>query len=208
MDAKIYSETGSPLANGAGELVCTSPFPSRPLYFWNDPGNSRYYEAYYARFPGVWTHGDLAELTEHDGLIIFGRSDAVLNRSGVRIGTAEIYTPLEKISKIADALVVDRNLFGQSTLILFVQLNNEAVLDSTLENEIRKQLKEYASTRHLPDAIVQVPAIPYTVNGKKVELAIKALLEGRPIKNLGSIANPDALGAFAEFARTKVIRQP
>ncbi|MCL4768039.1 MAG: acetoacetate--CoA ligase [Hyphomicrobiaceae bacterium] len=196
MDVRVVDEQGDSIRSKRGELICAAPFPSRPLRLWNDPDGSRYHETYFSRFPNVWTHGDFAELTDHDGMVIHGRSDTVLNRNGVRIGTAEIYRPVEALPEIADTILVDRDWAADDRMVLFVQLAEGATLDDALIEKIRRQIREHASPRHVPDRIIQVPAIPYTVNGKKVELAIKALLQGRAVKNLGSIANPDALKAF------------
>jgi acetoacetyl-CoA synthetase len=196
MRVEVVNEEGESVRGRKGELVCTAPFPSRPLGFWNDVGNRRYHESYFSRFRNVWTHGDYAEVTEHDGMLIYGRSDAVLNPGGVRIGTAEIYRPLETVQEIADAIVVGQEWNGDERIVLFVRLVEGTMLDEALITRIKDRVKQYATPRHVPDKVIQVAEIPYTVNGKKVELAVKNMVHGRPVKSVGSLNNPGALKYF------------
>ena len=203
MRVEVYNELAEPLRGEKGELVCTAPFPSRPLRLLNDPGGRRYHETYFSRFPNVWCHGDFAELTEHGGLIIYGRSDATLNPGGIRIGTAEIYRPVEQFEEVADSLVVGQDWEGDQRLVLFVKLQDGITLDQDLEERIKSRIREHATPRHVPAEVIQVTDIPYTMNGKKVELAVKNILHGMPVQNVGSIANPEALDSFKSFAETR-----
>lgn len=196
MDMVILNEEGEEIWQQAGELVCKTPFPSMPLYFWNDPNDQRYKSAYFEKFPGVWAHGDRAEITAHHGLIIFGRSDAVLNPGGVRIGTAEIYHQIEKIEEIVDSVAIGQSWEGDVRIVLFVRLRDGLTLDEALQQKIRSLLRTHASPRHVPAKILQVPDIPRTINNKIVEIAVRDVVEGRKISNLGSIANPEALKYF------------
>ena len=199
MRAEVYDEDGRPLRGQKGELVCTAPFPSRPLRFWNDPGDERYHETYFARFPGVWYHGDFAELTAHDGMIIYGRSDATLNPGGIRIGTAEIYRSVEQLDEVADSLVVGQDWEGDVRVVLFVKLRDGFRIDDALAERIKGRIREHATPRHVPAKILQVADIPYTINGKKVELAVRNVIHGRPVRNTGSIANPEALDLYRDL---------
>lgn len=196
MDVAIFDDEGQPLYEQPGELVCTTPFPSMPLYFWNDPHHARYRQAYFEKYPSIWAHGDRAAITPHHGLIIYGRSDAVLNPGGVRIGTAEIYHQVEKIEEIIDSVVIAQSWEDDVRIVLFVKLRNGLLLDESLERTIRTQIRTHASPKHVPAKIVQVPDIPRTINGKVVELAVRDVVEGRLIKNLSSLANPEALAFF------------
>ena len=200
MAVQVFDSAGRAVREEKGELVCTAPFPSRPLGFWNDPGDRRYHDNYFRRFANVWAHGDYAELTAHEGLIIYGRPDTILNRGGVRIGTAEIYRPVEAMAAVADALVVGHERDGGERVVLFVQLSEGVTLDDTLVERIKARVRRDVSPRHVPDQVVQVGAIPYTLNGKKAELAVKNELAGRPAGNVDSLANPEALEAFASLA--------
>lgn len=196
MKTEIFDEDGRSVVGQKGELVCTAPFPSQPLRFWNDPGNRRYHETYFSRFPNVWCHGDYAEVTEHGGMIIYGRSDAVLNPGGIRIGTAEIYRPVEALEEVADALVVGQDWNHDVRVVLFVKLSDGIVLDDALTEKIRQAVRRYATPRHVPAKIIQVADIPYTINGKKVEVAVRDVIHGRSVKNSGSLANPEVLELF------------
>jgi acetoacetyl-CoA synthetase len=196
MQVEVFDENGGSVLGQKGELVCTAPFVSRPLCFWNDPGNQRYYETYFSRFPGVWCHGDYAEITEHDGLIIYGRSDATLKPGGVRVGTSEIYRPVESLEEVVDALVVGQEWNNDVRIVLFVKLRSDLKLDAALVEKITRQISDYATPRHVPAKVVQVPEIPYTLNGKKTELAVHSVIHGQPVKNTSSIANPWALDYF------------
>jgi acetoacetyl-CoA synthetase len=179
-----------------GELVCTRPFPSMPIGFWNDPGNERYLDAYFSRFEGIWCHGDFAELTEHGGLIIHGRSDAVLNPGGVRIGTAEIYRQVEQLEEIAESIAVGQDWRGDVRVILFVRLQNGFELDRHLCDRIRAQLRENTTPRHVPAKILAVSDIPRTLSGKITELAVRDVVHGRSVRNSDALANPEALDLF------------
>ena len=196
MNVQVFDEAGKSIRGKKGELVCTAPFPSRPLGFWNDPGNAKYFQAYFSRFDNVWCHGDYAELTENGGLIIYGRSDATLNPGGVRIGTAEIYRPVEDLDEVVDSLVVGQEWEGDVRVVLFVKLRDAIRLDDGLVQKMRACIRSYATPRHVPAKIVQVADIPYTVNGKKMELAIRNLIHGRPVTNMGAVANPKSFQYF------------
>jgi acetoacetyl-CoA synthetase len=180
-----------------GELVCTRPFPSMPLGFWNDPGDVRYRAAYFERFPGVWCHGDFAELTEHGGVIIYGRSDATLNPGGVRIGTAEIYRQVEQLDEIEESLVIGQDWKGDVRVVLFVRLKAGVTLDEALIARIKRQIRDGTTPRHVPAKVLAVRDIPRTKSGKIVELAVREVVHGRPVKNETALANPEALALFA-----------
>ena len=196
MAADVYSPDGSPLDEGKGELVCTRPFPSLPLGFLNDDDGSRYLGTYFGRFPGVWHHGDYAEKTAAGGYVIHGRSDATLNVHGVRIGTAEIYRPVEGMPEVAEALAVGQRRGEGTRMVLFVRLAPGLRLDDALRDRIRAVLRAQASPRHVPARIVQVDDIPRTRSGKIVELAVTAVVHGEPVKNVEALANPEALEQF------------
>ncbi|MDH3977160.1 MAG: acetoacetate--CoA ligase [Gammaproteobacteria bacterium] len=200
MDVAIYSDAGVPLAaEHKGELVCRQPFPSMPVGFWNDPDGVRYHKAYFERFECVWTHGDFAELTSHGGLIIHGRSDATLNPGGVRIGTAEIYRPVEQVAAVVDCVACAQKWQGDTRVILFVVLKGGAALDAALESRICSLIREQASPRHVPAMIVQVKDIPRTRNGKIAELAVTAAINGEPVDNQVAFNNPESLVEFSTF---------
>jgi acetoacetyl-CoA synthetase len=196
MDIAFVDDDGNALATGKGELVCRRSFPSMPAGFWNDPDGARFRAAYFERFPGMWHHGDYGEFTEHGGIVIHGRSDAVLNRGGVRIGTAELYRPLETFPEVLECIAVGRERAADLEIVLFVRLAEGVTLDATLEARIRAAIRAQASPRHVPDRIVAVPDIPRTRSGKLVELAVRDVVHGRPVKNAGAIANPEALEHF------------
>ena len=197
MAVEVFDDAGQPLRGAPGELVCTRPFPSMPLGFWGDPDGSRYRAAYFERFPGVWHHGDFAELTAHGGLRIQGRSDAVLNPGGVRIGTAEIYRQVEQLDEVLECIAVGQDWQGDVRVVLFVVLRPGLSLDDALRERIRQQLRRNTSPRHVPARILQVQALPRTRSGKLVELAVREVVHGRPVKNLEALANPEALPEFA-----------
>jgi acetoacetyl-CoA synthetase len=196
----VYDDHGKPLARGKGELVCTQPFPSMPIGFWNDPSGAKYRAAYFDTFPNVWRHGDWCEWTAHGGLIIHGRSDAVLNPGGVRIGTAEIYRQVEQLDEVVEALVIGQDWPPQKPkdvrVVLFVQLKEGVTLDEGLVARIKQQIRNNTTPHHVPDKVVQVAAIPRTRSGKIVELAVRDVVHGRAVKNLEALANPEALGLF------------
>ncbi len=203
MDVAIFDENGKPCVEQAGELVCRTPFPSMPIYFWNDLSQERYRHAYFEKFPPIWAHGDRAEITANGGLIIYGRSDAILNPGGVRIGTAEIYHQVEKIEEVVDSVVIAQKWEDDVRIVLFVKLHEGVTLDETLARKIRDMIRTHASPRHVPAKILQVSDIPRTINGKVVELAVRDVVEGRPITNRGSIANPEALNEFSNRQELK-----
>ncbi|MCZ6466205.1 MAG: acetoacetate--CoA ligase [Alphaproteobacteria bacterium] len=196
MAVDVFDDDGKPVRGEKGELVCTAPFPSMPVRFWNDPGDEKYRAAYFDRFPGVWCHGDWVELTEHDGLIIHGRSDATLNPGGVRIGTAEIYRQVEKIDAVVEALCCGQDWQGDVRVILFVRLREGAVLDDALTERIKREIRANATPRHVPAKIVQVADIPRTISGKIVELAVRDVIHGRLVKNTDALANPETLALY------------
>jgi acetoacetyl-CoA synthetase len=203
MAVDIFDDAGRPLRGVRGELVCTAPFPSMPLGFWNDPHGAKYRAAYFERFPGVWHHGDYAAISEHDGLIIYGRSDAVLNPGGVRIGTAEIYSAVESLPQIAEALAVGQDWNGDVRVVLFVRLRGDAQLDEPLRREIRNTVRTHTTPRHVPAKIIAVPDFPRTISGKLTELAVRNVIHGLPVKNLDALANPGALEYFRELTDLK-----
>jgi len=196
MAVEIWDEDGRPVVSRKGELVCTRPFPCMPIGFWNDPEGTKYHDAYFARFDGVWCHGDYAELTPAGGLVIYGRSDAVLNPGGVRIGTAEIYRQVEKLDDIVESLAVGQEWRGDVRVVLFVRLRNELQLDDDLEKNIRDVIRRNTTPRHVPAKIVQVSDIPRTISGKIVELAVREIIHGRPVRNTDALANPESLQQF------------
>ncbi len=198
MKVEVWNEQGQPVREQKGELVCTMPFPSMPVGFWNDPDGRKYHAAYFERFPGVWTHGDYCELTGHDGVIIFGRSDAVLNPGGVRIGTAEIYRQVEQLPDVVESLVIGQQWQGDERIVLFVKLRDGLTLDQAQIDRIRGQIRRNTTPRHVPARIVQVTEIPRTKSGKIVELAVRDVVHGRAVKNREALANPEALDQFTD----------
>lgn len=204
MAVEVFDEHGRPVRGQRGELVCTKPFPSMPIGFWNDPDGSRYRKAYFERFPNVWCHGDWAELTEHDGIVIYGRSDAVLNPGGVRIGTAEIYRQVEQIDEVLESVCVGQDWEGDVRVVLFVKLREGLVLDDALRERIRRRIRENTTPRHVPAKIIQVADIPRTMSGKITELAVRDVIHGRPVKNTEALANPSALDLFRDLPELKV----
>ena len=196
MAVDVYDDDGAPVRGEKGELVCTQSFPSAPIGFWNDPGDAKYRDAYFDRYPNVWAHGDFAELTPHDGLIVHGRSDAVLNPGGVRIGTAEIYRQVEAIDAVMDCVAVGQDWDGDTRIVLFVVMREGAKLDQDLIGAIKRRIRERASPRHVPAVIVEVPDIPRTLSGKIAELAVRDAVHGREVANTTAMANAEALAAF------------
>jgi acetoacetyl-CoA synthetase len=203
----VYDADGKPLRGEKGELVCTKSFPSMPTGFWNDPGNVKYHAAYFERFPDVWCHGDYIELTEHDGMIIYGRSDATLNPGGVRIGTAEIYRQVEQLDEVVESIVIGQDWppgeGGDLRVVLFVRLRDGLVLDDALVERIRKHVRTNTTPRHVPARIVQVTDIPRTKSGKIVELAVRNVVRGDEVKNIEALANPEALEQFRDRPELK-----
>ena len=199
MAVDVFDEAGRPLRGSAGELVCTAPFPSMPVAFWNDPDRRLYRAAYFEHFPGVWRHGDWAEITAHDGLIIHGRSDATLNPGGVRIGTAEIYRQVDQIEDVLESVVIEQRSVrsaDESRVVLFVRLRPGATLDDALRESIRRRIREHLSPHHVPRVIVAVDDLPRTISGKVTELAVRDVVDGLPVKNTEALANPMALEHF------------
>ncbi|MBA3980793.1 MAG: acetoacetate--CoA ligase [Alcanivorax sp.] len=199
MDVAVFNDQGQPVEGEKGELVCRRPFPSMPVGFWQDDDGSRYHKAYFARFDNIWAHGDYAEIRRHRGhcgLVIHGRSDAVLNPGGVRIGTAEIYRQVETLPAIRESIVVGQDWQGDVRVVLFVVLQSGHALDDALRAEIRAAIRSGASPRHVPAVILEVPEIPRTVSGKIVELAVREVIHGRPVSNESALANPQALAHF------------
>ena len=200
MKIKAYDEKGNPIYNEQGELVCEAPSPSMPLYFWNDPDGSKYQHAYFDVYPGVWRHGDYILIhRDTGGVTFYGRSDAVLKPSGVRIGTAEIYAQMEKLPEIADSLAVGQNYQEDQRVLLFVKLAPGFTLDDALKNRIRTTLRENASPRHVPALILETPDIPYTLNMKKVESAVTNILNGRSVSNKDALVNPTSLEYYEQI---------
>ena len=193
---EVWDDAGKPLVGEKGELVCTRPFPCMPVRFWNDPDGRRYHDAYFGRFPGIWCHGDFAELTADGGVIIHGRSDAVLNPGGVRIGTAEIYRQVEQIDDVLESICVGQDWQGDVRVVLFVRLREGAVLDEGLEREIKTRIRTGCTPRHVPARIIPVVDIPRTRSGKITELAVRDAIHGRAVKNTEALANPEALELY------------
>jgi acetoacetyl-CoA synthetase len=200
MKVEVFDDDGRSVRGRAGELVCTAPFPSMPVAFWNDPDGAKYRAAYFETYPNAWRHGDWCELTDNDGMIIYGRSDATLNPGGVRIGTAEIYRQVEQLPEIVESIVVGQDLateFGvDMRIVLFVRLREGLLLDETLRDRIRAQIRDNASPHHVPKRIIQVADIPRTISGKITELAVREVIHGRPVKNVDALANPGALELY------------
>jgi acetoacetyl-CoA synthetase len=203
MAVHVFDPGGRPLREAEGELVCTRPFPSMPVRFWGDPDGAKYRAAYFEHYPDVWRHGDWARLTEHDGLVILGRSDATLNPGGVRIGTAEIYRQVEQLPEVVESLVVGQDWRGDVRIVLFVRLRDGLTLDDGLVERIRRRIRDHTSPHHVPRKILQVPDIPRTISGKITELAVRDVIHGREVRNLDAMANPGALRWFVDREELK-----
>ena len=199
MDVRAFDETGNEIIDEQGELVCCKPFPSMPIYFWDDPDGRKYHDAYFDVYPNTWRHGDFVVVTERGGVVMLGRSDATLNPGGVRIGTAEIYRQLEQLPEIDDSVVVGQNWKDDIRVILFVKLAAGYELTETLKAKIKQTIRTNASPRHVPAKILSTPEVPYTLNMKKVELAVKKIIEGRAVLNRDALGNPDALDYYANL---------
>jgi len=197
MKVEAFDENGKPVINRQGELVCTAPFPSMPIYFWDDPDNGKYRAAYFEMFPNVWRHGDYIEINERGGVVIYGRSDATLNPGGVRIGTAEIYRQVEKLEEVEDSIVIGQDWKNDARVILFVKLSPGHELTDDLKKKIKRAIKINCSPKHVPAKIISVPEIPYTLNMKKVELAVKRTVQKQPVLNRDALRNPDVLRRYA-----------
>jgi acetoacetyl-CoA synthetase len=200
MAMDVWTDDGKPIREEKGELVCTRPFVSMPVKFWNDPDGRKYRAAYFERFPNVWCHGDFAEWTAHGGMIIHGRSDATLNPGGVRIGTAEIYAQVERIPEVLEAICIGQDWQNDVRIVLFVRLKDGVMLDDALRDRIRRIIRDGASPRHVPARIVQVTDIPRTRSGKITELAVREVVHGRPVKNTEALANPESLSLYKNLA--------
>ena len=200
MATDVFDDQGNSIVSEKGELVCTKPFPSMPVGFWADPDGARYHDAYFARFENTWHHGDFVELTEHGGMIIFGRSDATLNPGGVRIGTAEIYRQVEQFEEVIEAICIGQEWDDDTRVVLFVVLSDGRVLDDDLIQRIRRRVRENCSPRHMPARVVQVADIPRTKSGKITELAVRDIVHGRDVKNQEALANPEALELYRNLS--------
>ena len=199
MKVEALDDNGRPVIGEQGELVCSAAFPSMPIYFWDDPDGKKYHAAYFDVYPGIWRHGDYITINERGGVTIYGRSDATLNPGGVRIGTAEIYRQVEQMEEIADSLVVGQEWKNDVRVVLFIQLAPGATLDDALKTKIRTLLRTNASPRHVPAKIISVPEVPYTLNMKKVELAVKKTIHGKAVLNQDALKNPEALAHYADI---------
>ncbi|MBF0118949.1 MAG: acetoacetate--CoA ligase [Desulfobacterales bacterium] len=200
MKVEAFNEKGEPVINQKGELVCTAPFPSMPIHFWNDPSNKKYHSAYFDVYPNIWRHGDFIEINDHGGVIIYGRSDATLNPGGVRIGTADIYRILEQVPEIEDSIVIGQEWQNDVRVVLFVKIKTGFDLTDGLKEKIKKIIRDSASPRHVPAKIIQVPDIPYTLNMKKVELAVKKMVHNEPVTNKDALRNPEVLDYYANIS--------
>ena len=196
MDVDCFDHEGKSIVEEQGELVCKTAFPSMPVYFWNDPENKKYHGAYFEEYPGIWHHGDFMEITRHGGIIMHGRSDATLNPQGVRIGTAEIYRVVENIEEIEDSVVVGHKIDGDEEVVLFVKLATGVELSDELLGKLKSSIRTNCSPRHVPSIIKEVPDVPYTINGKKVEIAVKKIIHGQTVSNKDALANAECLDFF------------
>ena len=204
--AQAYNQDGEPVLNEVGELVIAEPMPSMPIYFWNDPDMQRYQSSYFEMFPGIWRHGDWVQFNERGGCVIYGRSDSTINRQGIRMGTSEIYRVVQGFDEVVDSLIIDLEMLGRDSFMpLFVVLREDATLDDALQARIKGQLRAEVSPRHVPNAIIQVADVPYTLSGKKMEVPIRKILLGMDVDaaaNRGAMRNPDAIEFFIEYAKT------
>jgi acetoacetyl-CoA synthetase len=200
---EAFDDEGKPVIGSLGEMVISKPMPSMPVFFWNDPEFKRYEESYFSVYPGIWRHGDFVKLTAEGGLTIYGRSDATLNRQGVRMGTAEIYRALNTVDEIADSLIVHIDNDSQDYMPLFLVLKTGIVLDEKLEKQIKTTLRKKCSPRHVPDKLIVVPEIPYTISGKKMEAPVKKILSGMSadkVLNKDAMRNPEAMNYFVQLS--------
>jgi acetoacetyl-CoA synthetase len=197
MRVRAFDENGKPVINQQGELVCTAPFPSMPIYFWNDPNFKKYHAAYFDVYPNIWRHGDYITITDRGGVVMYGRSDATLNPGGVRIGTAEIYRQMDQVDEVADCVVVGQDWKNDVRVILFVKMSQGHELTESIKQKIRQTIRSNASPRHVPAKIIQVADIPYTLNMKKVEIAVKKIIQNQSVSNRDALSNPEALDCYA-----------
>ena len=208
MRVEVWDDAGCPVVGEPGELVCTAPFPSMPVSFWNDGDGSKYRSAYFEAWPGVWRHGDWAEVTPHGGLIIHGRSDATLNPGGVRIGTAEIYRQVEHLLEVVESVVIGQTITNKGgtdvRVVLFLRLRDGLRLDDALRTRIQRQIRDNVTPHHVPKKIVQVADIPRTMSGKITELAVRDVVHGRAVKNVDALANPESLALFRDLPELRV----
>ncbi|MBU3968491.1 MAG: acetoacetate--CoA ligase, partial [Euryarchaeota archaeon] len=204
LKVQAYDEEGKQQLNSKGELVCTSPFPSMPLHFWDDPSGEKYHNAYFDVYPGVWRHGDFIEINDRGGVLIFGRSDTTLNPGGVRIGTAEIYRVVESLDEIEDSLVIGQEWADDIRVILFVKLKKGNELTEDLKKNIRTKIRTNCSPRHVPAKVIEIEDIPYTINMKKVEIAVRKIIHGQPVLNRDALKNPESLDLFRNIPELKV----
>jgi len=196
MDVAAYNPEGNPIQNEKGELVCRKAFPSMPIHFWNDPNGEKYHQAYFDVLPGIWYHGDYIEINDHGGVQIFGRSDATLNPGGVRIGTAEIYRVVDTFDEVEDSLVVGQKWEDDERVILFIKLNKKRIFTENLTKQIKQSIRNNCSPRHVPAIVLETKDIPYTINGKKVEIAVKKIIHGHTVANKDALANPESLDLY------------
>ena len=199
MKVEAFNDEGNPVENEKGELVCTEAFPSMPLYFWNDPNGEKYQSAYFNTYPNIWHHGDYLEINDFGGVKIYGRSDTTLNPGGVRIGTAEIYQTVERFNEVEDSLVIGQPWQNDERIILFLKMKDQSVLSEELIKQIKKSIRESCSPRHVPTKIIAVAEIPYTINGKKVELAVKQIIQNQNVINKDALVNPESLDYYKEM---------
>ncbi|TGK19593.1 acetoacetate--CoA ligase [Leptospira kmetyi] len=203
MDVEIWNETGKPVMEEKGELVCKQPFPSMPLYFWKDPEGKKYKSAYFESFPGVWCHGDFAELKKNGGLVVYGRSDATLNPGGVRIGTADLYSLIETFPEIADSVIIGQDWKEDVRIVLFLKMAPGKTLSDSLVQVLKKEIRDKVSPRHVPSKILAVADIPYTINMKKVEIAVKRTVQGEPVTNKEALSNPESLEYYKNLTELR-----
>lgn len=203
MDVHAYDQDGNPVLDTKGELVCTKPFPSMPVFFWNDEDGSKYFYAYFSEYKNTWYHGDYISINDHGGIKIFGRSDATLNPGGVRIGTAEIYRVIDTIPGIVDSLVVGQRQGDDERVILFLKMNEGQALTEDLIKDVGTQIRKYCSPRHVPALVLPVRDIPYTINGKKVEIAVKKIIHNQDVTNKDALANPESLEFYRDLPELK-----
>ena len=196
------NDDGESLVGEKGELVCCTPFPSMPVSFWDDPDDVKYRKTYFEKFPGVWTHGDFIAITERGSVVVYGRSDTVLNPGGVRIGTAEIYRPVEALAEVVDSLVVGQPWQEDVRVVLFVVLRKGVRLDETLISKLKNEIRTHATPRHVPACILEISDVPRTISGKKVEKAVLQILKGEKVENTAALANPESLDVFKNLRQT------
>jgi acetoacetyl-CoA synthetase len=196
MDMDCFDDFGKSLVGKKGEMVCKTPFPSMPVYFWNDPDGKKYHKAYFEVYDNIWHHGDYIVISETGGVTMYGRSDATLNPGGVRIGTAEIYSVVENMEEIADSVIVGQQYHGDERVVLFVKLTEGFTLNDNLVKKIKAGIRSACSPRHVPAIIKAVKDVPYTLNGKKVEVAVKKIIHGEDVLNRDALKNPESLGEF------------